>query len=340
MSALLEVEDLRVRYATRRGSLMAVDGVSFTLHAGRTLGLVGESGCGKSSLGKAIMRIVDPHSGAIRLDGVDIGRLSGRHLRPHRRRFQMVFQDPAASLDPRQRIRRALEEPLAVHGRGDRSERRDRVREVMAQVGLHPEMADRLPHEFSGGQRQRIAIARALMLEPSLIVCDEPVSALDVSLQAQILNLLADLQASRGIAYLFISHDLSVVQHLADRIAVMYLGQIVEIADRAALWRSPAHPYTQALIAAVPRMEPDRRGLDRTRLLPGDLPAPQDPPPGCRFAGRCPFATRLCREQAPRLAGIAPGHAVACHLHTAPDAAPGGAAAPSLPHSLQKDTVQ
>jgi peptide/nickel transport system ATP-binding protein len=323
LNPLLQVDALDVRYRTRRGVLHAVDNVGFTLRAGETLGLVGESGCGKSSLGKAIMRLVDPHSGSIRLDGVDITGLSGRRLRPYRRRFQMVFQDPSASLNPRQRVRRLIEEPLALHGLGKRAERRERVRELMHQVGLHPDLADRLPHEFSGGQRQRIAIARALALEPSLIVCDEPVSALDVSLQAQILNLLSDLQQARGVAYLFISHDLSVVQHLADSIAVMYLGQIVEIAQRASLWRNPAHPYTQALIAAVPRMDPGRNGLDKARLLPGDLPNPYAPPVGCRFHTRCPFATALCRNEAPALRNIAPGHAVACHLHgTGPALAP------------------
>ncbi len=326
MSPLLQVEDLDVRYRTRRGVLQAVDRVAFTVQAGETLGLVGESGCGKSSLGKAIMRIVDPHSGAIRLDGVDIARLGGRRLRPHRRRFQMIFQDPAASLNPRRTVGSLIEEPLALHGLGRPAERRDRVRALMAQVGLHPDLGDRLPHQFSGGQCQRVAIARALALEPDLIVCDEPVSALDVSLQAQILNLLSDLQQARGVAYLFISHDLSVVQHLADRIAVMYLGQIVEIAHRTALWRNPAHPYSRALIAAVPRMDPGRHRLDKARLLPGDLPNPYDPPAGCRFHTRCPHAMKICRERPPALTAVAPGHAVACHLH-----GDGPAAANDLP---------
>lgn len=315
MTPLLEVKALDVRYHTRSGVLHAVDRVDLSVRAGETMGLVGESGCGKSSLGKAIMRLVDPHSGSIRLDGIDITRLSGRHLRPHRRRFQMVFQDPAASLNPRQRVSDLLEEPLALYRIGNRTERRARVRELMDQVGLPVNVGGRLPHEFSGGQRQRIAIARALALEPSLIVCDEPVSALDVSLQAQILNLLSDLQRSHGVAYLFISHDLSVVQHLADRIAVMYLGQIIEIASRAELWRRPAHPYTQALIAAVPLMDPGRRRNDRGRLLPGDLPNPHQPPAGCRFHTRCSFAMPSCREHAPTLTQITPDHAVACHLH-------------------------
>jgi len=332
LTSLLEIEALDVRYRTRRGVLRAVDGVDLSVGAGETLGLVGESGCGKSSLGKSIMRLVDAYSGSIRLDGVDITRLAGRRLRPHRRRFQMVFQDPAASLNPRQRVGDLLEEPLALYRIGDRAERRARVRELMAQVGLHADVATRLPHEFSGGQRQRIAIARALALEPSLIVCDEPVSALDVSLQAQILNLLSDLQRSQGMAYLFISHDLSVVQHLADRIAVMYLGQIIEIASRAALWRHPAHPYTQALIAAVPRMDPGRRRNVAARLLPGDLPNPYEPPAGCRFHTRCPFAMPSCREHAPALTKLAPDHAVACHLH-ADGSAPAQAIQPAKEHA-------
>ncbi|MGQ4274647.1 ABC transporter ATP-binding protein [Terrihabitans sp. B22-R8] len=329
MTALLDVRDLEVRYQTGRGLLHAVDGISFSLKQGETLGLVGESGCGKSSLGKAIMRLIEPHSGSISLDGTDITRLKGRRLRPHRKRFQMVFQDPSASLDPRKRVGALLEAPLALHRLGNHRERRDRVLALMRQVGLHADHADRLPHEFSGGQRQRIAIARALALEPSLIVCDEPVSALDVSLQAQILNLLSDLQESRGVAYLFISHDLSVVQHLADRIAVMYLGQIVEIAHRASMWRRPAHPYTQALIASVPQVDPAQRRAASAAHLSGDLPNPYAPPQGCRFHTRCPHAMAICRREAPVLRNIAPDHAAACHLH-------GEAASPDI-HIAEKE---
>ena len=312
--SLLEVDNLQVAYRTKRGVLQAVDGVSFSVEAGETLGLVGESGCGKSSLGKAIMRLVEPTSGSIRMDDVDITHLSARSLRPHRKRFQMVFQDPSGSLDPRQRIGDLIEEPMVFHRTGSRSERKQRVRDLMAQVGLHPDVINRLPHEFSGGQRQRIAIARALALEPKLIVCDEPVSALDVSLQAQILNLLSDLQRDRGIAYLFVSHDLSVVQHLADRIAVMYLGQIVEIAPRTELWRSPAHPYTRALIDAVPVMDPRLSRIADKALLKGDLPNPYSPPTGCRFSSRCPQVVELCRTTSPSLTEVAPGHVAACHF--------------------------
>ena len=311
---LLDVEELSIRYRTRRGPLQAVERVSFSVAAGETLGLVGESGCGKSSLGRAVMRLVDPAAGRIRLEGTDITALRGAALRPYRRRFQMVFQDPAGSLNPRLKVSRLIAEPLALYGIGDKAERRERVAGLMSQVGLHPETADRLPHEFSGGQRQRIAIARAIALEPSLIVCDEPVSALDVSLQAQVINLLRELQEKRRVSYLFISHDLSVVQHLADRIAVMYLGEIVEIADRREMWRHPAHPYTQALIAAVPGMDPAKKGIARAKLLPGELPNPFSPPSGCRFHTRCPLAEPRCRAHAPALREIAPGHSAACHL--------------------------
>lgn len=313
MTSMLEVANLSVDYNTARGRLTAVDDVSFTLDAGETLGLVGESGCGKSSLGKAIMRLIEPRSGSIHLDGVDITHLSRPSLRPQRRRFQMVFQDPTASLNPRQRIAALIEEPLILHRKGTASERKERVADLMRQVGLHPDTAQRLPHEFSGGQRQRIAIARALALEPDLIVCDEPVSALDVSFQAQIVNLLNDLQTRTGVAYLFISHDLSVVQYMADRIAVMYLGKIIELADREALWKKPLHPYTQALIDAVPRMDPRRRS-DHGRLLAGELPNPHAPPNGCRFHTRCPFVRDRCRHDVPVLRDAQQGHAVACHF--------------------------
>jgi peptide/nickel transport system ATP-binding protein len=312
--ALLDVSDLQVRYETRHGTLQAVDHVSFTLRAGETLGLVGESGCGKSSLGKAVMRLVEPAGGRIVLDGTDITHLSPAELRPLRRRFQMVFQDPGGSLDPRLHVGDALADPLKLFHDGSAADRRERVQALLQQVGLPADAAHRLPHEFSGGQRQRIAIARAIALAPDLIVCDEPVSALDVSLQAQILNLLSDLQQARGMAYLFISHDLAVVQHLADRVAVMYLGEIVEVAPRSELWRRPAHPYTQALIDAVPKMDPRHSRIADRKPLHGDLPDPFQPPAGCRFHTRCPHAFDRCRAEKPALRTVAPGHVAACHL--------------------------
>jgi peptide/nickel transport system ATP-binding protein len=314
---LLEVDQLDVRHVTKNGELRAVDKVSFAIRPGETLGLVGESGCGKSTLAKAIVRLIEPRDGSILLRGTDITHLSPRELRPHRRHMQMVFQDPGGSLDPRQRVGRILDEPLAFYRMGGPRERADRVRALMEQVGLRPETANRFPHEFSGGQRQRIAIARALALNPSLIVCDEPVSALDVSLQAQVLNLLLDLQRDRSVAYLFISHDLSVVQYLADRVAVMYLGRIVEMAPPHELWKRPAHPYTQALIRSVPQMDPAKSRIADKELVAGDLPNPFAPPSGCRFHTRCPSAFDKCRQVQPELNLVAPGHAVACHLHSA-----------------------
>lgn len=322
MNRLLEVRDLSVRYRTARGELNAVSAVDFDLDAGQTLGLVGESGCGKSSLGKALVRLVDPSNGQIRLNGSDLAALSGRQLKACRHDVQMVFQDPSSALDPRMSIFDSIAEPLRARGIMNKAERRQRVDELMQQVGLHPEMATRLPHQLSGGQRQRVVIARALAPRPALIVCDEPVSALDVSLQAQILNLLCDLQEQLGVAYLFISHDLSVVQYLADRIAVMYLGQIVEIGDRQLFWQRPAHPYSQALIAAVPIMDPNLSRAADKQVIGGDVPSPYTPPAGCRFHTRCPQALDRCRVEAPRLRGLQPGHQVACHLYDATHGAP------------------
>lgn len=321
MSALLDIDGLTVRYHTGRGALNAVSQVALQVQAGQTLGLVGESGCGKSSLGKALVNLVNAEAGSIRLGGVELRGLSGRQLKPHRRRIQMVFQDPASALDPRMSIAQAIAEPLALDPELLPAQHPARVRQLLAQVGLHPHLAERLPHQLSGGQRQRVVIARALAPRPQLIVCDEPVSALDVSLQAQVLNLLADLQAQLGVAYLFISHDLGVVQHIADRIAVMYLGEIVEVGGREAFWQAPAHPYTQALISAVPVMDPARSRIADKTLLAGDLPSPYTPPSGCRFHTRCPHAMAQCREQAPALRAIGPDHQVACHLH-APTGAP------------------
>jgi len=312
MTGLLRVEHLSKRFAVRGGTVHALDDVSFTIDAGQTLGLVGESGCGKSTLGKTVLRLHAPDAGRILLEGRDLAALDRRALRPLRRDVQMIFQDPYASLNPRATIGRILAEPLQVHGIGNAAERRERVEWLMARVGLRPEHVDRLPHEFSGGQRQRIGIARALALSPKLVVCDEPVSALDVSVRAQVINLLTGLQAEFGLSYLFVSHDLSVVRHVADRVAVMYLGRIVEIGDRRRIFAAPAHPYTQALIASAPIADPSRRDRPRA-LLQGDVPSALDPPSGCRFRTRCPQATDVCAAAVPPLRPLDGDHAVACH---------------------------
>jgi peptide/nickel transport system ATP-binding protein len=322
MSALLEVRNLSVRYATARGELNAVSAVDLDLAVGQTLGLVGESGCGKSSLGKALVRLVNPCGGEIRVNGTDLATLSGKRLKASRHDVQMVFQDPSSALDPRLSIFDSIDEPLRARGELTKPQRRQRVAELMRQVGLHEDLASRLPHQLSGGQRQRVVIARALAPRPAMIVCDEPVSALDVSLQAQILNLLCDLQEQLGVAYLFISHDLSVVQYLADRIAVMYLGQIVEIGDRSLFWQRPAHPYSQALIAAVPVMDPTLSRAADKQVIGGDVPSPYTPPSGCRFHTRCPQVHARCKAQQPRLQALQTGHHVACHLYDATTGAP------------------
>jgi len=318
--ALLEVNNLKVHFPVRAGwfrrgreSVKAVDGVSFALEPGETLGLVGESGCGKTTLGRAIIRLTQPTAGEIRLAGTDLTRLTGDELRSRRRQFQMIFQDPYGSLNPRLTVEDILGEPLDIHGLApDRAARRKRVLELLTAVGLDPSYARRYPHEFSGGQRQRLGIARALAVEPGLIICDEPVSALDVSVQAQIINLLRDLQEQRGIAYLFIAHDLALVEHISHRVMVMYLGRIVETAPARTLIRDPKHPYTQALISAVPEVDPDSK---RQRiLLPGDVPSPIHPPAGCPFHPRCPVAAARCRTDVPVLREVAPGHWAACHL--------------------------
>ena len=307
--SLLKVSDLHTHFATPRGLLRAVDGVSFTVEAGESVGLVGESGCGKSTLGKTLLRLVDPTAGEVRFDGVAIDGLSQAAVRPYRRRMQMIFQDPFGSLNPRQTVGEILSAPLAVHGLADRAERRRRVTAIIDRVGLPATAADRYPHEFSGGQRQRIGIARALVLEPELIICDEPVSALDLSIQAQILNLLVEMKAAFGLSYLFISHDLSVVRYFADRVLVMYLGRIVESAPTGDLFLKPRHPYTRALIEAVP--DPARRR--HAAPLPGDLPSPESVPTGCRFHPRCPLATALCATTEPKPRDVGAGHSVACH---------------------------
>jgi oligopeptide/dipeptide ABC transporter ATP-binding protein len=296
------------------GAVRAVDGVSFDVLAGETLGLVGETGCGKSTTAKLMMRLLDATAGQISFEGQDITRLGGARLKAVRRQLQMIFQDPYSSLNPRRTVGSIVGEPFAIHGlRGDRSERKRAVGELMETVGLSPEHYNRYPHEFSGGQRQRIGLARALALEPKLLVADEPVSALDVSIQAQVLNLLRELQARLGLTLVFIAHDLSVVRHMCDRVAVMYLGKIVEIGANDALYRFPRHPYTGALLASVPLADPSSRGGERA-TLGGDVPSPADPPSGCRFHTRCPKAQELCAMQEPQLADKGSGTLVACHF--------------------------
>jgi oligopeptide/dipeptide ABC transporter ATP-binding protein len=321
--ALLEVEGLRKYFpvyssgivARKAGQVHAVDGVSFSIASGETLGLVGESGCGKSTAGKTILKLIEPTAGTIRLRGRDITALNRGQMRPLRREMQLIFQDPFASLNPRMTAGSIVREPLWIHRIGNASERDDRVAHAFRRVGLRPEQASYFPHQFSGGQRQRIGIARALILEPDLIVCDECVSALDVSIQAQVINLLMDLQDEFNLAFLFIAHDLAVVEHISHRVAVMYLGRIVEITDRHSLFSSPLHPYTEALLSAVP--VPDPGGTRRQRLiLEGDVPSPISPPSGCHFHPRCPRAMDRCRVEAPELHQEQPGHFVSCHLHT------------------------
>jgi peptide/nickel transport system ATP-binding protein len=316
---LVEVRDLRKHFAVGGGLfgrgaqlVRAVDGVSLTVRAGETLGLVGESGCGKSTLGRCILRLIEPTAGEVRFAGEPLQNLSGRALRAMRRQMQIVFQDPYGSLNPRMRVSAIVGEGLAIHRIGTRAERDARVRALLELVGLPADAGERYPHEFSGGQRQRIGIARALAVEPRFIVADEAVSALDVSIQAQILNLLADLKARLGLTLLFISHDLRVVEHLSDRVAIMYLGRIVEIGPRDAVYGNPRHPYTKALLSAVPVPDPRRRhGRER---LGGDPPSPLAPPPGCPFHPRCPHARDACRQVMPPLETGRRGHAVACHV--------------------------
>jgi oligopeptide/dipeptide ABC transporter ATP-binding protein len=318
MTALLEVRDLKKHFPVRGGllrrvvgQLRAVDGVSFTIQPGRTLGLVGESGCGKSTLGRAILRLHEPTAGEVLLRGERITGLARDELLPRRRQMQIIFQDPYASLNPRRTVGQAIREPLDVHAIGTPAERARRVEELLDVVGMSRATQDRYPHEFSGGQRQRVGIARALALNPSFIVADEPVSALDVSVQSQVLNLIARLQREHGIAFLFVSHDLAVIQHVSDEVAVMYLGRIVELAPAEALYREPLHPYTKALLSAVPVPDPTRR---RGRIvLPGDTPSPAKPPAGCPFHPRCPEAVARCRSESPALLESA-GRRVACHL--------------------------
>jgi oligopeptide/dipeptide ABC transporter ATP-binding protein len=319
VSTLLQVRDLRKHYPVRKGvfgrlagKVHAVDGISFSIAERETLGLVGESGCGKSTAGKTILRLVDPTSGSVEWRGQRIDGLDRAAMRPFRRELQAVFQDPYSSLNPRLRAADIVAEPLRNYESLGAREARDRVAWLFEKVGLRPDQMIKYPHEFSGGQRQRLGIARALAVRPRLIVCDEPVSALDVSVQAQVINLLEDLQAELGVSYLFVAHDLAVVEHISHRVAVMYLGKIVELTDKRSLFRDPQHPYTEALLSAVP--VPDPRARKKRIILPGDVPSPITPPPGCRFHTRCPYAEARCRIEEPAMKEVRPGHFVACHL--------------------------
>ncbi len=317
---LLSVDDLAVHFPVRKGvfsrvhgQVRAVDGVSFAIPRGKSLSLVGESGSGKTTVGRAILRLIEPTRGRIVFNGLDLGSLTRGALRRERKRMQLIFQDPYGSLNPRMTVHSVIAEALAEHRIVPRAQRRDRVHELLRMVGLTPAAADRYPNEFSGGQRQRIGIARALAVEPDLIVADEPISALDVSIQAQIMNLLQDLQAKLGLTYLFIAHDLAVVRHISDYVAVMYLGRIVEIGTTDDVFKNPTHPYTRALLSAVP--VPDPAARQQRQILHGDIPSPLNPPPGCHFHPRCPDCIEVCRNVSPQLVNVSPAHRASCHVH-------------------------
>jgi oligopeptide/dipeptide ABC transporter ATP-binding protein len=317
--ALLEVENLKKYFPVKKGILSrtvgevrAVDGISFTINRGETLGLVGESGCGKTTVGRTILRLIEPTAGRISFNGKNLLELDGERLRSLRASLQIIFQDPFSSLDPRMNVGQIIAEPIRNHMKVSKTEARQRVADLMERVGLHPEQISRYPHEFSGGQRQRIGIARALALNPLAIICDEPVSALDVSIQAQVINLLARLQEEMQLSYLFIAHDLSVVEHISDRVAVMYLGRIVELASDKALYQNPLHPYSEALLSAVPIPDPEIR--QKKILLQGDVPSPMTPPTGCTFHTRCPECMDICSQEIPVFRNMGDEHWVACHL--------------------------
>jgi oligopeptide transport system ATP-binding protein len=320
--ALVQVRGLKMHFPIMKGLLQrqvgaikAVDGLNFDIKQGETLGLVGESGCGKSTTGRAILQLYKPTAGSVLFQGNDLTKLEGEKLRQQRRQMQMIFQDPYASLNPRMTVGNIIGEPLDVHSVGDGKGRRQRVQDLLQIVGLNPYFINRYPHEFSGGQRQRIGVARALAIEPKFIVCDEPISALDVSIQAQVVNLLEDLQTQFGLTYLFIAHDLSMVRHISNRVAVMYLGRIVELTDRNELYKNPLHPYTQALLSAVPIPDPAAEGRRHRIILTGDVPSPANPPSGCYFSTRCPRVMDICKEVDPEFKDVGGGHFVACHLY-------------------------
>jgi oligopeptide transport system ATP-binding protein len=319
---LLEINNLQKFFPINKGLMgkkqslvKAVDNVSFAINKGETLGLVGESGCGKTTIGRTIIKLYEPTSGEIIYDGKDIAKLSTKKMLPYRRKMQMIFQDPYASLNTRMTVGDIIGEAIDIHKLMNKKERNERVQYLLSRVGLNTDHASRYPHEFSGGQRQRVGIARALAVQPEFIVCDEPISALDVSIQAQVVNMLEDLQSDLGLTYLFIAHDLSMVKHISDKIGVMYLGKLVEIAESNELYKNPLHPYTQALLSAIPVPDPDAAANNKRIMLEGEIPSPIDPPPGCRFKGRCRYAKPICGELEPELKDQGNGHCVACHLY-------------------------